>query len=53
MCARDGALEVLRPAPRRARKLPFSVWMALARAAPEPLDDEAQGWLGAPDDAPR
>jgi hypothetical protein len=53
MCARDAALEVLRAAPRRAMKLPFSVWMALARAAPEPLDDEAQGWLGAPDDAPR
>ncbi|HEX6721346.1 MAG TPA: hypothetical protein VF107_07235 [Burkholderiaceae bacterium] len=48
MCARDAALEVLRPAPRRAMKLPFAVWMALARAAPEPLDDEAQGWLGAP-----
>jgi hypothetical protein len=27
--------------------------MALARATPEPLDDEAQGRLGAPDDAPR
>jgi hypothetical protein len=53
MCARDSALEVLRPAPRRAMKLPFAVWMALARAAPEPLDDEAQAWLGAPrDDAP-
>jgi hypothetical protein len=53
MCARAAALEVLRPAPRRAMKLPFAVWMALARATPEPLDDEAQGWLGAPDDAPR
>ncbi len=50
MCARDAALEVLRPAPRRAIKLPFAVWMALARAAPEPLDDEAQAWLGAPHD---
>ena len=53
MCSRESALEVLRPAPRRAMKLPFGVWMALARAAPEPLDDEAQGWLGASDDAPR
>jgi hypothetical protein len=52
MCARDAALEVLRPAPRRAMKLPFGVWMALARATPEPLDDEAQGRLGAPDGAP-
>ena len=52
MVAREATLEVLRPAPRRAMKLPFAVWMALARATPEPLDDEAQGWLGAPDDAP-
>jgi hypothetical protein len=52
MCAREAALEVLRPAPRRAMKLPFAVWMALARAVPEPLDDEAQRWLGAADDAP-
>jgi hypothetical protein len=51
MCAHDAALEVVRPAPRRAMKLPFAAWMALARAAPEPLDDEAQGRLGAPDDA--
>jgi len=48
MVARDAALEVLRPAPRRALKLPFAVWMVLARATPEPLDDEAQHWLGAP-----
>ncbi len=53
MFAGDGALEVARPAPTRAFKLPFAVWMALARAAPEPVDDEAQGWLGAPPaDAP-
>jgi hypothetical protein len=50
MVARESALEVLRPAPRRAMKLPFGVWMALARAVPEPLDDEAQAWLGAPRD---
>jgi hypothetical protein len=48
MVARELALEVLRPAPKRALKLPFAVWMVLARAAPEPLDDEAQTWLGAP-----
>jgi hypothetical protein len=53
MCWRASSLDVLRPAPRRAMKLPFAVWMALARATPEPLDDEAQGWLGAADDAPR
>jgi hypothetical protein len=52
MLARESALEVQRPAPKRALKLPFAVWMVLARAAPEPLDDEAQSWLGAPPDAP-
>ena len=51
MVARDSALEVLRPAPKRPLKLPFAVWMVLARATPEPLDDESQGWLGAPLDA--
>jgi len=35
-----GVLEVLRPAPRRAFKLPFSVWMALARAHPVAGDDD-------------
>jgi hypothetical protein len=45
-----GALEVLRPAPRRPFSLPFSVWMALAKATPEPFDDsDAQALLG--DDA--
>lgn len=51
MVARESALDVLRPAPKRPLKLPFAVWMVLARATPEPLDDEAQGWLGAPPDA--
>lgn len=48
MLARDAALEVLRPAPKRPMKLPFVVWMALARATPERMDDESQSWLGAP-----
>lgn len=40
------ALEVARPAPRRAHRLPFGTWMALARAAPEaPLGDDAQAML--------
>ncbi len=40
-------LEVLRPAPRRALRVPFAVWMALARAHAEPTDgDESQGLLG-------
>ena len=33
--------------PSRPFVLPFAVWMALARATPEPVeDDEAQGLLG-------
>ncbi len=42
------ALEVLRPAPKRPMRMPFQLWMALARATPLPgwrLEDE-QGWLG-------
>jgi hypothetical protein len=48
MLAHDGgAFEVVRPAPRRALKLPFPVWMALARASPEPGgDDDVQKVLG-------
>jgi hypothetical protein len=39
----DGALEVERPAPARAHRVPFAVWMALARATPQPApDDDAQ-----------
>jgi hypothetical protein len=46
MAAHDsGELEVLRPAPKRAQKLPFDIWMALARAVPEPNDDDAQAPL--------
>ena len=42
-----GTLDVARPAPRRAQRLPFAVWMALARATPvEGRLDEAQLWLG-------
>ncbi|WP_234414101.1 hypothetical protein [Ideonella sp. A 288] len=46
-----GALDVARPAPRRAMRLPFAVWMALARATPEPLDDAPQPGLGGANDA--
>ena len=35
-----GGLEVARPAPRRAMRLPFAVWMALARATAEPGGDD-------------
>jgi hypothetical protein len=44
----DGALDVARPAPRRGLRLPFAVWMALARATPEPPDDEVQPPLAGP-----
>jgi hypothetical protein len=47
MVASDAALEVARPAPKRALRLPFHAWMVLARATP--LDgwqhDESQAWL--------
>lgn len=54
MVATPTSLEVLRPAPRRAMRLPFAVWMSLARAAPRRGDDDdpAQALLGAPDDLP-
>ena len=50
MVATDTALDVMRPAPRRALRLPFGAWMALARATPVEgwRADEAQAWLGAP-----
>jgi hypothetical protein len=42
----DGSLDVERTAPARAMRVPFSAWMALARANAEgPLDDEAQAPL--------
>ena len=46
MLAEPGALVVLRPAPRRALRVPFMTWMALARASAEPpLDEDAQPGL--------
>ena len=48
LVASETALDVARPAPKRALRLPFGAWMALARATP--VDgwraEEAQGWLG-------
>ncbi len=41
-------LEVARAAPKRAMKLPFGIWMALAKATPVAgLDAQTQGLLGA------
>jgi hypothetical protein len=42
----DGGFEVARPAARRAMRMPFHLWMTLARATPERADDDAQQWLG-------
>ena len=47
-----GVLDVLRPAPRRALRLPFATWMALARATPEPAEEPTQQALGDPDGEP-
>jgi len=47
--ARDGALEVVRPAPKRPMQLALGSWMALARATPRAVDDDTQRWLGDPD----
>ena len=48
MVERAGVLDVLRPAPRRALRLPFATWMALARATPEPHEEPPQHSLGDP-----
>lgn len=47
MWADAGGLDVARPAPRRALKLPFAVWMALARATALPPPEDGQDRLGA------
>jgi hypothetical protein len=38
--AGSGPMQVLRPAPARPMTLPLATWMALARAAPLPPDDD-------------
>jgi hypothetical protein len=53
MFADGDVLSVARPAPRRAMRLPFAVWMALARATAEPpAEEDAQAPL-APAETPR
>lgn len=50
MFADAAGLEVIRPAPQRAMRVPFAVWMALARARAEADDSgQAQGLLGEPE----
>jgi len=46
MVALETHFEVARPAPRRTLRLPFAVWMALARATPMGSVEDAQAWLG-------
>jgi len=49
----DGSLELLRPARHTPCRLPFTVWMALAKAQPLRVDGDAvQGHLGAVATAP-
>jgi hypothetical protein len=49
LIARGHTLDVVRGAPRRPMRLPFAVWMMLARATAEaPVDDEPQARLGKP-----
>ena len=51
MLVDQARLLVLRAAPRRSRNgLPFGVWMALAKAAPLPVADQAEQALLAPRD---
>ena len=53
MVATEGALQVARPAPRQAMRLPLPVWVALARAnAERNADTECQQDLVAELDAP-
>jgi hypothetical protein len=46
MLAGTSGLEVARAAPRRAARVPFAVWMTLARANAEPAIADSQAWLG-------
>lgn len=49
----DGSLELLRPARHTPCRLPFTVWMALAKAQPLYIEGDAvQGLLGAAATAP-
>lgn len=53
IAARGAALDVLRPAPRRAMAMSLPLWMALARATPvEGHGGDEQGWLGEPPGGP-
>lgn len=51
--AAERTLDVARPAPKRAMKLPFQAWVVLAKATPVEsiMHDGSQAWLGDPDGA--
>lgn len=46
MLVDERSSEVARPAPQRLRRVPFAVWMALARASPAPALEDGQALLG-------
>jgi hypothetical protein len=48
MLADAAGIELARPAPKRAMRLPFAVWMALARSGAEALDAAEAGGAQAP-----
>lgn len=53
LVAGRAGLDVARAAPRRAARVPFGVWMSLARANAEPAPEDGQGWLGGSPDGAR
>lgn len=53
MLADEAGLEVVRAAPSRAVRVPFAVWMVLAKAVPEPSDDLSGQFMLAPVAEPR
>ena len=44
LIAHDTHIEMQRPAPALQRRVPFAVWMALARAVPQPEPEEREQW---------
>jgi DNA-binding MarR family transcriptional regulator len=51
MLAHEQTIEIARAAPARPHKMPFHLWMSLARAAPLPSDDDPQHGLADVGDA--
>jgi len=53
LVAHEAALEVVRPAPRRAMRLPFGAWMSLARGTRPTRRQTGSSTLSAPRNMPR